>query len=225
MVVRWSDHRIKETRDTICRLEPPYLIRQSDATFEDYEAICTEDFRCEYVDGVLIVHSPASFSHEDRIAFVGSLLRMFVSKHKLGHVLTSNAVMQIGENCLCPDVSFLSANHADRIKSERVHGPMDLVIEVLSKTTRSYDLGEKRACYREAQVPEIWLIDRAKGEFHVDWLETPAGGIQRTYQTLLLKHGRCQSRVLNGFWIDVEWLWAEPLPSSFECLSLILGST
>jgi len=30
--------------------------------------------------------------------------------------------------------------------------------------------------------------------------------------------------VLPGFWIEVAWLWQEPLPSTLACLRQILGS-
>ena len=51
-------------------LEPPFLLHFSDTTPEDYEALSDEDLKCEYLDGELIVHSPASPEHEELIVFV-----------------------------------------------------------------------------------------------------------------------------------------------------------
>jgi hypothetical protein len=31
------------------------------------------------------------------------------------------------------------------------------------------------------------------------------------------------SAALPGFWLEADWLWAEPLPDDLECLRLILG--
>lgn len=101
---------------------------------------------------------------------------------------------------------------------------MDLVVEVLSKSTRAYDLDEKRLWYREAQVPEIWLIDPAKRQFHVDWLKETGDRAHGNYQAELLESGRWKSRVMSGFWIDVDWLWSDPLPGDYDCLQMILGS-
>jgi Uma2 family endonuclease len=99
---------------------------------------------------------------------------------------------------------------------------MDLVIELLSKSTRGYDLGEKRAAYREGGVPEVWLIDSESQEFHVDCLEAAKG---QSYRTELLKSGRWPSRVLPGLWVEASWFWSEPLPNPLKCLQAILGET
>ncbi|HET9225920.1 MAG TPA: Uma2 family endonuclease, partial [Thermoanaerobaculia bacterium] len=38
-------------------------------------------------------------------------------------------------------------------------GVPDLVVEILSPTTRTYDRKTKLAAYRDAGVPEFWLVD------------------------------------------------------------------
>jgi Uma2 family endonuclease len=40
-----------------------------------------------------------------------------------------------------------------------VHGVPDLVVEVLSRSNRSYDRNLKRKHYLESGVPEVWLVD------------------------------------------------------------------
>jgi hypothetical protein len=38
-----------------------------------------------------------------------------------------------------------------------------------------------------------------------------------------LEHNRIfRSAVLEGFWMDIEWLLAEPLPNEYEKLQLIV---
>src|SRR5947208_3268364 len=113
-------------RQSLQRLKPPYLLRQYEATEDDFENLAEEDLRCEFIDGVLIVHSPASLTHEWRLSFLNALVTYFVARKNLGRVLGSNAVMQLGQRRFCPDVSFLATEHEDRIKGERVVGPMDL---------------------------------------------------------------------------------------------------
>jgi hypothetical protein len=36
------------------------------------------------------------------------------------------------------------------------------------------------------------------------------------------KSGNLISKEIKGFYIDVDWLWKDPMPSSFECLKGIL---
>jgi len=35
--------------------------------------------------------------------------------------------------------------------------------------------------------------------------------------------GRIESQAMAGFWMEVEWLWQEPLPDELDCVEQILG--
>ncbi|HYZ07266.1 MAG TPA: hypothetical protein VE709_01470 [Pseudonocardiaceae bacterium] len=48
-------------------------------------------------------------------------------------------------------------------------------------------------------------------------------GPEASYRTERRSGGRIESTVLPGFWIDVDWLWQEPLPSTVRCLRALLG--
>ena len=37
------------------------------------------------------------------------------------------------------------------------------------------------------------------------------------------KKGKYESLVLPGFWLQVEWLWQDPLPSPIQILAEIVG--
>ncbi len=206
------DADVHRLREALRNLPLPFMIHQYEATEEDYEELADEDLRCEYLDGVLIVHSPATLRHEERIVFLATLLNIWAAERRLGRVFGSNAVMQLGIRRFCPDLTFLAAGHADRIRGERIVGPVDLLIETISTSTRRYDLGEKRAAYRDGRIPEIWLLDPDRRECHVDVLEG------QTYASRTLDAGRLSSSVLPGFSIDVSWLWSDPLPNPIECL-------
>jgi Uma2 family endonuclease len=227
MAVLEAGSTIEKTRRALQDIGAPYLLRKYDATIEDYEQLVDEDLRCEYLNGVLVVHSPATFAHENVSTFLAALLRFFAEQRNLGWVLGGNVVMRLGERRFCPDLSFLHAAHSDRIQKGQVAGPLDLVIELFSTSTRDYDLREKRAAYREGNVPEIWLVDPERQEFHVDVLAASPGvppGSPTLYQTETLRQGRWESRVLDGFWVDVTWLWSEPLPNVLDCFRAVVGA-
>jgi Uma2 family endonuclease len=201
-------------RDVLRRLPEPYLLRHYDATPEDYEQLSDEDLKCEYVDGDLIVHSPASPEHEDLTLFVGAFVREFVSRHRLGRAFGSNVVMQLGERRFSPDVSVLKNENAGRVHParKRIIGPMDLVVEVISASTRDYDFRTKLAAYREGRVGEIWLIDAQRRQFEVHALRG------ENYETQTLATGRWSSVALAGLVVNVDWFWDTPRPSVGECL-------
>jgi len=212
-----NSSEILQLREDLRRLQPPYLLRKYDATQEDYDSIADEDLRCEFIDGVLIVHSPASVHHEERLVFLATLVNMFAASKQLGRVFGSNTVMELGQRRLCPDLSFLRTDHADRIQRGRVVGPMDLVIEMVSKSTRDYDLGERRNAYHEGRIPEIWFIDAELKQCQIDQLEDD------TYSTRTLTTGRFTSRILPGLSLEVAWFWSDPPPNPLECLKVATG--
>ena len=204
--------RYQATREILRALEPPFLLRHYAATPEDYEGITDEDLKCEYLDGELIVHSPASIEHEDLTAFLLSLLREFVTSRGLGRAYGSNAVMQLGVKRFSPDVSVLLSRNQERQQGGRVYGPMDLVVEVISRNTRTYDFQTKLPVYREARVPEIWLVDAERRQFEAHALHG------EDYRSRVLGTGSWPSVALAGLVVEVEWLWRDPRPSVGECL-------
>jgi len=209
-----SDQEIKELRADLRRIPPPYLLRKYDADPEDFEVLAEENLKCEYLNGVLIVHSPATLDHEALIHFLTLLLGNYAASRHLGQIYGSNAVMQLDLPRFCPDISFLKTESRGRIRGGRVVGPMDLAVEVLSKSTRDYDLGEKRKAYHDGLVPEIWLIDPGAKQTHIDSLQ------DRKYASQTLAGGEFESRVVAGFKMKIDWLWADPLPDPLACLGI-----
>jgi Uma2 family endonuclease len=199
-------------REALRALEPPFLLRHFDATPEDYEAITDEDLKCEYLDGELIVHSPASLDHEDLVAFAVALLREFVSARALGRVFGSNAVMQLGQRRFSPEVSVLLASNYGRIRQKRVIGPMDVVVEIVSASTRAWDFETKVPAYREGRVGEIWLVDGERRQFTVHAWTGDA------YVSRVLVTGSWSSIALPGLQISVDCFWQAPLPGVRDCL-------
>jgi len=135
------------------------------------------------------------------------LLRDFASRHRLGTVLGSNAVMQLGDRRFSPEVSFLQIANEARIRNARVIGPMDMVVEVLSTSTRTYDRGDKLKAYRDACVPEIWLVDPDHERFAAHIL---AG--DGAYSASEISTGSFKSLALSGFELKVGLLTAAAQP-------------
>ncbi len=190
----------------------PYLLRLYGVSEAEFDALVNEDLKAEYIDGVVIVHSPASFSHEDRQAFLLTLLRLYVEARGIGRAVGGNALFQAGSRQFAPDIMALSSGAP--IVQKKVMGPPLLVVEILSESTRDYDLGEKRAAYREAGVREIWWVD---AEARVVMVERQGEG----YVPERIHEGWVVSEAVPGFRIRAEWLWQDPLPSVVECWDMI----
>ena len=179
-------------------------------TYEEFLQWCDEDTWAEWVNGEVIVLTPASKRHQQLVVFLTRLLGEFIERHGLGVLLSAPFQMKTGPELPGrePDILFVAKEHMDKLKETHLDGPADLVIEVASPESRLRDRGEKFAEYELGGVREYWLIDpdRKEADFY-----------------LLDKRGRFRLReadaegvyhsvVLPGFWLRVAWLWQDPLP-------------
>jgi Uma2 family endonuclease len=100
-----------------------------------------------------------------------------------------------------PDILFLAKDNPAKVEPDRIVGVPDLVIEILSPSTRQIDLVDKRQRYRQYGVPELYFIDYVNGEVVVDCLKDGA------YETFTFQTGSFESRVLPGLaWDAVQLL-------------------
>ncbi|MGQ9625707.1 MAG: Uma2 family endonuclease [Anaerolineae bacterium] len=182
------------------------------ATEEEFEAWCDEDVKAEYVDGKVIVHSPASTRHVDMVLFLASLLKFFVAKHDLGTVLGPEAQVRLRPGLRrVPDLLFVAKERTDIIRETFLEGPPDLIIEIVSPDSIARDWREKYWEYEQAGVSEYWVIDPQARRMDVYCLEETG-----RYKAMTAEAGVYRSRVVSGFWLRSGWLWQEPLPNVLE---------
>jgi Uma2 family endonuclease len=211
---------VAEVLATLRAVEPSYALRVEDISEEDFDELVDEDTKAELIDGVLVVHSPASPQHDNEAGFLRALMRCYAEERGLGQVFGPDAVIHLA-TCrkFAPDGFVLdSAQMPVALPVQEFDLTPALIFEILLPSNRNYDLNDKRPAYHKAGVREIWLIDPDEQRVIVDRRHG------KRYATRTLKKGRLTSTVLRGFWLDVSWLWAEPLPNVLTCLREILGS-
>ncbi len=187
-------------------------------TYEEFLAWADEDTLAEWVDGEVVMYSPASDRHQDISGFLESVLRPFVVGRQLGAVRSAPFQMKL-EQGREPDLLFVATEHLKRLKATYLDGPADLVIEIVSPESLARDRGEKFLEYAQGGVPEYWLIDP-----DAQWAEFYHLGQDHRYRPAFVgAEGVYHSRVLPGFWLRVEWLWQEPLPHPLRILGEIAG--
>jgi Uma2 family endonuclease len=199
-------------------IEPPYVIVKPGLTEDDFYRLAGEDSDWEYLDGRIVMHSPASDRHEDLFRFLITLLSDYLGE-KGGAVVRGSRYPMRLDPAWSPEPDILVVRDSRRhlMTSQRLEGPADMVIEIASESDPRLDLREKLPRYREVGIDEIWLVDPFKKEVLAE-TKTPAG-----YAAEALAAGRLQSTVVAGFWIEVSWLWQDELPPTLRCLREIMG--
>ena len=84
-------------------------------TYEEFLDWLDGDTRAEWVDGQVIMPSPASDRHQDLAGFLESVLRAYVEAHELGIVRGAPFQMKL-EHGREPDVLFLAGEPPDRLQ-------------------------------------------------------------------------------------------------------------
>ncbi len=201
-------------------IDLPYMIQVYDVTEEMFDELVDEDTKAELLDGVMIVHSPASIEHDHIGGFTRGLMSFYSDAKELGVVLGPDSLIHLAPGRKCaPDVFFIRQERVPMPLPKEFDGVPELVVEVLSPSNRRYDLRDKRLIYREAGVGEVWFIDAELRRLLVD--RRRAEG----YVEEIITAGQVSSEVLLGFWMNASWLWATPLPNRFICLEEILRGT
>src|SRR5205085_3602157 len=178
-------------------------------TYEEF-LVWADGTHAEWVDGEVIIMSPASQRHQRLLSFLASILQHFIEAKNLGMLLFAPFQMKLATRPSGrePDLLFIAQEHLDRLKNTYLDGPSDMALEIISPESRARDRGEKFYEYEQAGVREYWLIDpvRKQAEFY-------RLGDDGIYQIVTgSEDGIFRSAVLNGLSLKVDWLWQEPLP-------------
>jgi Uma2 family endonuclease len=184
-------------------------------SWEDFLATADEDVRAEWVDGEVVPMSPVSERHAGITVFLTTLMNLLVQRRRLGRVMHAPFYMKTARAGREPDILFVSSARSGQIKPTFLDGPADLVVEVVSPESRGRDREEKRVEYERAGVREFWLVDPLAST--VDLFRMAAGG--RFESVRPDSDGLLHSAVMEGFWLDPRWLWAEPMPDPWDVLA------
>jgi Uma2 family endonuclease len=203
-------------------LAPPIQEKRLRMSYEEFLAWADEDTHAEWVDGEVIVFMPKP-RHQDVVTFLVALLRFFVQFYRLGQVLTAPVEMKPAptSNAREPDIVFIAQENLARITEDRVEGPADLVVEVISSTSVARDRSDKFYEYQEVGIREYWLFDPRPGIERADFWVLGADG--KYLPAPLDADGVYRSAVIPGFWLRVDWLWQMDKPDPLLTLAEIIG--
>ena len=133
--------------------------RQGSWTYDEYAALPDDGKRYEIVNGVLLMTPAPSPDHQSIAARLTYYLFMHVELAGLGRVFPTPIDVELGpKNVFQPDVVVLLNAHLDKIAAKKIIGAPDLVIEIASGGTATYDRVSKYDIYARAGIPEYWIV-------------------------------------------------------------------
>jgi Uma2 family endonuclease len=187
-------------------------------TFEDFCFLIKEDQKADLIDGVIYMSSPDNTDANSLFMWLGGLIHLFAEERELGQEYGSRVAFRLEEyQSPEPDIAFVRTDRLHIVERGFVDGPPDLAIEIVSPDSIERDYVRKREQYRQAGVPEYWIVDEL--EQRIVLLRRSSSG---AYREVKPRKGMLHSKTLPGFWLRPEWLWQEPRPKKKIILAEIL---
>ena len=162
-------------------------------TYADYCRLPDDGLQYEVIDGVLYMAPSPHPNHQWTSGNIYRLLRYAVMAGRLGRVYYGPIAMIFPDgDVLQPDLIFVSRDRLHIITNRGVEGPPELVVEVLSPSTRRRDLELKRRRYARFGVLEYWLADPVNRTIRVlelrggEYVERGVYGVDDQFATPLI---------------------------------------
>ena len=176
-------------------------------TWPDFVDLDEDDPR-ELLDGQFVEIELPTWTHERIVAALIAILTQWSWSRNAGQVLASGYRLRIDERRgTMPDVQFYRTGNSPSAQEKGLErGRPDLVVEVISPSSRSKDSVRKLYDYAAIGVPEYWLLDPEA----------------RTLERLVLREGvysiveavegdaLFQPEGFDGLEVDLGRLWNDP---------------
>ena len=130
-------------------------------TYQDLLGLPEDLLRHELIDGEHYVTAAPNPEHQRVVVNLIWMVRGHLEEHPLGRVFSAPLDIVLSDfDVVEPDLLYVSRDRMERYLNDRyLSAAPDLVIEVLSPSTRRRDEGVKHRLYERYGVGEYWLID------------------------------------------------------------------
>jgi len=180
------------------RNEAPDMIRVS-ATWEEYlELAEIAPYNIDYINGELISMSQATDTHEQLVIQLGTLFNILLDDQPDYRVLGSNVKICVEEGradfnadlSVVKDPSDYAVLPSGRLSTVRIKNP-EIVVEVLSKSTKAYDQSDKLDLYRLisslkhilfVSQDEVFVRSYSRTHKPTEWLDADYRSLDDTVQ-------------------------------------------
>jgi Uma2 family endonuclease len=171
-------------------------------TVDDLLAMPDDGHRYELIFGEIVTSPSPRTKHQVVIGRLFREMEEIIEPHRLGVLFLSPLDVRISRhNMVQPDLFFIGRERLGIVTDERIEGPPDLAVEVLSPSNRSQDLVKKAFLYASNGVTEYWIVDPENELIAVNTL------VDGQYVAKPFENGAAASSVLPGFSVRPDELF------------------
>ncbi|MEW6378176.1 MAG: Uma2 family endonuclease [bacterium] len=132
-------------------------------SYRDYVLFPDNGKRHEIIDGDHFMSPSPSTRHQRISRNLAIIIASFLREQELGELFYAPCdVILSDHDIVVPDLIYVSNQNKGIITEDNIQGPPDLIVEILSPSTRSYDQVLKKDLYEAFGVKEYWIIDPDK---------------------------------------------------------------
>lgn len=168
---------------------------------QEFYDLIHENINAEFINGEIILHSPVMRRHWKVSSSLSARLISHVEDNDLGEVGVEKVMIRLTRNDYEPDIVYFGKAKSDLFTEKQLLFPApDLIVEILSESTKLNDRTIKFDDYARHDVKEYWIIDPEKKciEQYVNH-----NNVYELYQKLT-QTGLLQSIVIDGFFLNIE---------------------
>ena len=129
-------------------------------SYEDYVGFPDDGKRHELIHGEHYVTPAPLTKHQTISGNLQGHIFQHCQQTKSGRVFVAPTDVKFTEtDVVQPDLLFISKDQFHIITRENIQGAPDLIVEILSDSTRRRDERLKRTLYEQHGVKEYWIVD------------------------------------------------------------------
>ena len=211
------EHLMRSPRLAIWRREIDTALDKEQHKRQHFYDVITEHQKAEFINGEIIVHSPAKLEHVKSLGSLFKLLSTFVEQRGLGLVGQEKMLITLSRNDYESDICYFPAAKASLFSDKQMKFPApDLAVEILSPSTAHVDRETKFEDYAAHGVREYWIIDPDTQTFEQYQL------VEDRYELVIkARSGNVNSLVVTGFEIPIRAIFDKD--ENLSALRRILG--
>jgi Uma2 family endonuclease len=174
-------------------------------TATEFMNLPEQDAPVELIDGEVIVTFTPIYWH-NRIAFrLARRLSDVADSRNLGEwALPPMALFISTYNVFQPDAMFFTSDHIPDLRRLPITEIPEIVVEVLSPSSRSRDWVRKRSAYADRGIAEYWIIDPEQSRIILSLRDAEGAYIEHAMNDPMIPAG-----LFAGVELDLDWIFEQ----------------